>query len=43
MKIENVSKEEKDLERRMNFIGHLLRHSEFGTNVIETKVLGKRG
>ena len=31
------------LERREKFIGHLLRHNEFLTNIIEGKVLVKRG
>ena len=31
------------VERRVKFIGHLIRHNEFLTDSIEGKVLDKRG
>ena len=30
-------------KRKVKFIGHLQRHNEFLTNIIEVKVLDKRG
>ena len=33
----------KVVDRRVEFIGHLLRHQEFVTNIIEVKVRVKRG
>ena len=33
----------KTLEINVKYIGHLLRHTEFVTNIIEGNVLAKRG